>query len=344
MAVLAATVVAGCASPANESTSEPSPGATQTPRAAIIVSGVASDSPFTTPEQACRKGFPAGNSDPFLRQQLLDAGIAVYTVPERIGPGQVEEQSGPAGPYEDCPAPVDETLTLNTIATVPEGGQALQRFVSFLNTEYGVTELDVVAHSLGGPLSRAGIAAIQQSGIPVAVKSLTTIGGPWVTPMLTEPTNAKRPMSACDGLKPCRTFLGALLTQPNSQPLLEFMGPSNFPSWSEEQAGVLDDIPVTLIGGTFFKKAGGTPDKWPNDGAIQREASLAIPVSDEVIPWRRCHEYDDTHSLAVSELVGEPRDTALTWDPRVAKDVEAAIRSADTALQTPSRQGCPAPR
>jgi hypothetical protein len=307
MAALAAIVAAGCAAPGTESTSvEPSAGVTQTPRAAIIVSGVASDSPFTTPEQACRKGFPAGNSDSFLRQQLLDAGIAVYTVPERIGPGQVEEQSGAAGPYEDCPAPLDETVTINTIATVPEGGQALQRFVSFLNTEYGVTELDVVAHSLGAPLSRAGIAEIQQSGIPVAIRSLTTIGGPWVTPMLTEPTNPKRPMSACDGLKPCRTFLGALLTQPNSQPLLEFMGPSN--------------------------------------GAIQREASLAIPVSDEVIPWRRCHEYDDTHSIAVSELVGEPRDTALTWDPRVAKAVEAAIRSSDTALQTPSRQGCPAPR
>ncbi len=52
------------------------------------------------------------------------------------------------------------------------------------------------------------------------------------------------------------------------------MGPGG---WNEFQAGVLDDIPVTLIGGDRFAAPAGAgpanPSVWPNDGivgAVQR--------------------------------------------------------------------------
>ncbi len=102
-----------------------------------------------------------------------------------------------------------------------------------------------------------------------------------------------------------------------------------------------NDDPVVLIGGTrFTHPEPANSMTWPNDGLVSRRSALATDISDRVLPHRRCAAFDDTHSIFVSDAVGLPWETALTWDPRVLEVVSGAIEGADVALQTPNRQGC----
>jgi len=102
------------------------------------------------------------------------------------------------------------------------------------------------------------------------------------------------------------------------------MGPDG---WNEAQAGVLDDIPVTLIAGDRFTAPAGpaNPTVWPNDGLVAASSALALDVSERVLPHRRSFTFDDTHSIFVSDQVGLPWDSGLTWDPRVQKVIRDAL-------------------
>ena len=62
-----------------------------------------------------------------------------------------------------------------------------------------------------------------------------------------------------------------------------------------------------------------------------------------MLPHRRCYTFDATHSDYVSDdREPAPKQTALTWDPRVLDAVNAAIENAPQALAGPNREGCPA--
>ncbi|MBI3689211.1 MAG: hypothetical protein HY239_00535, partial [Mycolicibacterium aromaticivorans] len=115
--------------------------------------------------------------------------------------------------------------------------------------------------------------------------------------------------------------------------------------WNDYQAGVLDKIPVTLIGGNRFAAPAGAgpvnPTVWPNDGLVALSSALATEISDRVLPHRRCSTFDDTHSIFVSNLAGLEQKTALTWDPQVLEVVHKAIDDAPKALDGPNREGCP---
>lgn len=152
------------------------------------------------------------------------------------------------------------------------------------------------------------------------------------------------PQTACDGNQACLLFQGAALSMPTVvNEMLPFVQSERFMPWTEEQAGILDGIPVTLIGGTYFTKEGGPSRRWPNDAVVQIDQALARSVSDEVLPLRTCHSFPDTHSLTVSAIVGEPEQTALTWDPRTTQAIIASINGYAAALDGESRVGCPAP-
>ncbi len=113
--------------------------------------------------------------------------------------------------------------------------------------------------------------------------------------------------------------------------------------WNEFQSGVLDKIPVVVIGGAKFTKPGQVnPAVWPNDGLVALQSALATNISDPVLPHRRCYTFDDTHSIYVSNLAGLDWKTALTWDPRVFDVVHRAIEDAPKALEGPDRDGCAA--
>lgn len=126
--------------------------------------------------------------------------------------------------------------------------------------------------------------------------------------------------------------------------LIATLNPEDEPIWNQGQEGVLDGIPVTLIAGTYFTKKGGSAQRWPNDGVIERTSALATKTPNSVIPHRTCFAFPLTHSLFISQAIDLPDSKALTWNPRVGATIAQAVDNAPTALSGPNRQGCPKAR
>ncbi|WP_407666515.1 esterase/lipase family protein [Mycobacterium pinniadriaticum] len=313
--------------------------------AVVIVSGGDATSPFTTPDQACATGLAAGNTDTALREYLLGKGYAVYTSPAMAGRGQVVDQTG-FGPFGVCPITLPENMTVNSTGSIDTAGEHLARFIDWLHTDKGVNEVDFVAHSMGGLYSRAAIRVLTSTDSPVKVRSLTTIGTPWQGSYLSDYANGLMPLSDCKGDTLCETAMKNFADEVKrlvagsgrevNQAFL--MGKDG---WNEHQSGVLDTIPVVLIGGKKFTKDGKmNPAVWPNDGLVALQSALARSISDPVLPRRRCFTFDDTHSIYVSNLAGLDWKTALTWDPQVLDVVRKAIEDAPKAFDGPNREGC----
>ncbi len=304
-----------------------------TGRTVVIVSGGNAVSPFTTPTQACGTGLAAGNTDTALRGHLLAQGHTVYTSPAMAGRGPVTDQDG-FGAFGDCPITLPDNMTVDSTGSIDTAGERLARFLTYLHEQHGAGEIDIVGHSMGGLYSRSAIRVLQGLRSPIRIRSLTTIGTPWQGSYLSDYAHGLTPKSDCLGDAFCETAMDDLKAEVErlvagsgrevNQAYLMGLG-----GWNEFQAGVLDEIPVTLIGGNRFTAPAGAgpvnPSVWPNDGIVALSSALAVDVSDRVLPHRRCLTFDDTHSIFVSDLAGLPWDTGITWDPRVLAAVDAAV-------------------
>ncbi len=339
--IVAATLLLGIA-PVGSASAEP-----PAHRAVVVVSGGDAVSPFTTPDLACETGLAAGNTDTEIRDYLLRQGYTVYTSPAMAGRGPVVDQSG-FGAFGNCPVTLPDVMTVDSTGSIDLAGERLARFLNYLHTDHGVDEIDVVGHSMGGLYSRAAFRMLQQTGSPIHIRSLTTIGTPWQGSFLSDYANGITPLADClgdafceKGMEGMKARAELLMTgsgrEVNQRYLMGATG------WNEFQAGVLDDIPVVLIGGNRFTKPGAVnPTVWPNDGIVATSSALATDISDRVLPHRSCVSFDDTHSIFVSDAAGLPWDTGLTWDPRTLAVLRDAIEGAPAALSAPTRQGCPA--
>ena len=334
--------LAGCGS------AKGSPATSAASRAVIIVSGGAATSPFTTPDHACQSGLAAGNTDTALRAYLLQQSYTVYTSPAMNGRGPVRDQTG-FGPFGDCPITLDENMTVDATGSIDTAGEHLARFITYLHDENGVNEIDLVGHSMGGLFSRAAIRVLKSTASPVKIRSLTTLGTPWQGSYLSDYANDTVPLGDCVGDEFCEKGMEGFraevlrLVSGSGREVSQayLMGKDG---WNEFQAGVLDSIPVTLIGGRKFTKEGAVNSAvWPNDGIVALQSALATDVGDLVLKHRRCYTFEDTHSIFVSNLAQLPEQTALTWDPVVLAQVHSAIEDGPQALETTNRQGCPAP-
>ena len=340
-AVAASTLLAGCHSKSTDPQKRPAS------QAVVIVSGGDATSPFTTPDQACSTGLAAGNTDTAIREYLLKQGYAVYTSPAIAGRGQVVDQTG-FGPFGICPVTLPETMTVNSTGSIDTAGEHLARFLNYLHTEKGVTDIDFVAHSMGGLYSSAAIRVLTSTSSPLHIRSLTTIGTPWQGSYLSDYANDTIPLTDCLGDTFCENAMKAmkdevlrLMAGSGREVNQAFLMGKN--GWNEFQAGVLDKIPVVLIGGKKFTKPGQVnPAVWPNDGLVALQSALAKDVSDPVLPHRRCYTFDDTHSIFVSNTAGVDWNTALTWDPQVLDVLHKAIEDAPKALDGANREGCAA--
>lgn len=318
-------------------------------RAVVIVSGGGAISPFTTPDQACsdEEGFlAAGNSDTALREYLLEMGKQVYTAPAMVPWGTVAEPDPTSfGPFKDCPIVLPESMTIMSAGDIDASGEKLARFLGYLNTEYGVTDVDLVGHSNGGLYSRAATRILKQTGSPITVRSLTMIGTPNNGSVPGSYTWGEFSKPDCLGNAFCEKFNEEWLAYAadadlglNREDTFKYLdGP---PGWNNAQVGYLDGIPVTLLAGTYFTADGGDPRMWPYDGITSRYSAWAEGVSDDVIPWRTCWEAPLTHSIFVSDAADLPWDTAITWAADALARVNQAIDESDTALSTPSGEGC----
>ena len=312
-------------------------------RAVVLVSGTAATTPFTTPKSACRTGYSAGNTWAFLRDYLVKKGYKVYTAPASVGGGKVTETSDTyAGPFGKCPRQLPAKMTVNAIGPVDRSGSSLARFLRYLRSEYGVRQVDLVGHSLGGFIGRAGIREMRMNGFPMKFTSYSTLGSPWDGTYIANPPNPADPLSACDGFAVCEAFAGSLLSVPGIEMLIAMLKPSNTAVWNEEQAGALDGIPVSMLAGTYFTREGGSAAMWPNDGIAQLQSGWAQGMNDKLIPHRACYSWPLTHSLFVSRGIGLADDTSLTWSPTVGAQMKKILDGASTALRKPNRIGCPA--
>ena len=313
----------------------------------VIVSGLASTSPYTTPEAACAVGLAAGSADTAIRDHLTGKGHIVYTAPAMAGHGQVKDQTG-FGAFAACPLTLPEDMTIDTTGSIDLAGEHLARFLTYLHTDKGVDEFDLVGHSMGGLYARAAIRALAGFHSTLGVHSLTTIGTPWQGSYLADYANGAVSLSDCLGEQFCQSqmqgfardiagvYASGSAREVGQNYLMGARG------WNQVQAGVIGNIPVMLIGGDRFTRSGRVnPQVWPNDGIVALRSALAVDIDDAVLAHRRCYTFDDTHSDYVSNIAGLPTETALTWDARVLDVVSSAIDDAPAALGGPNRQGCP---
>ncbi|MGI9124145.1 MAG: alpha/beta fold hydrolase, partial [Mycobacterium sp.] len=278
-------VLSGCSGAPGAGEKRP-PGA-----AVVVVSGGNATSPFTTNDQACATGLAAGNTNTAIRESLISKGYTVYTSPAMAGRGQVVDQTG-FGAFAVCPVTLPENMTVNSTGSIDTAGEHLARFINWLNKEKGVTEVDLVGHSMGGLYSRAAIRVLATTDSPVKVRSLTTIGTPWQGSYLSDYANDLIPLSECMGDKFCeagmkefRPVVLQLMSGSGREVNKAFLMGKN--GWNEFQSGVLDKIPVVLIAGNRFKVPGpANPGVWPNDGLVAEDSALARSVGDPVLPHR----------------------------------------------------------
>ncbi|MFN5192924.1 MAG: esterase/lipase family protein [Cyanobacteriota bacterium] len=335
-AALAVTLPGGATSAAGQASD----------RAVVLVSGVASITPFTTPDRACRQGLSAGNTWAFLRDDLTRRGFRVYTAPVMDTPGQPVPASitdSGRGPFGDCPAQLPLGLTVTSVEATDIGGRRLAAFLMELHRSHGVRQVDLVAHSLGGIFSRQALRELRNARSPLKLRSFTTLGSPWEPVMLAQPPGPSPDdaTAACDGFQLCEAIRAELFKVPTLQPIIDSFQPALFRPWSAAQAGVLDGIPVTLVAGTLFSKPGGKPAKWPNDGFVQESAALARTVPKAVLPQRVCLRFPFAHSAYTARLANAPEGNAITWNAAVGNVVAHAIGTAGTPQQLPDGFGCP---
>jgi len=316
------------------------------PHTVVIVSGGDATSPFTTSDQACATGLAAGNTDTAIREYLLKQGYTVFTSPAMAGRGQVVDQTG-FGAFGVCPITLPESMTVNSTGSIDTAGEHLARFLTYLHSDKGVGDVDLIAHSMGGLYARSAIRVLSTTNAPVHVRSLTTIGTPWQGSYLSDYANDNLALTDCGGDQLCEKAMGNFkaevlrLVSGSGREVSQayLMGKDG---WNQAQSGVLDQIPVALIGGKKFTGPNpANPAVWPNDGLVALRSALAVDIADPVLPHRRCYTVDDTHSIFVSDAAGLDWKTALTWDPHVFDVLHTAIEEAPKGLERASRSGCP---
>jgi len=302
-------------------------------RAVVIMSGGDAASPFTTPEAACRTGLAAGNTNTALRDYLLERGHEVFTAPAQNGRGiVVDPDPASFGAFGDQPEVLSEKYTVNSDGDIDLAGEHLARFVGLLHERYGVDEVDLIGHSNGGLFATSATRTIASLGIPVGVRSLTTLGTPWMGTFplrwvygeIDDVTLAGQQFATkvAHGMK-ARVGDGDLgLAQENTYHYL--VGPGR---WNDYQSATLTDIPVHRIGGTWFS-ADADPELWPNDGLVSRFSALAQGIPDDSSALRSTADFPVTHSIFICDLIGAPWESGMTWNPEVLASVDAFISSA----------------
>ena len=299
------------------------------PKVVVIVSGGDAITPFTTPTRAAGRGQAAGSTDTMLRQALLAAGHAVFTSPANAGPGAVTEDSGFAG-FGDVPHVLPPEMTVNAVGPIDDAGTSLGAFLTHLANSYGVTSVDLIGHSMGGLFSRAAIRELSASGSSLRIRSLITLGTPWQGSFAADYANGDLTLAAADGDQGTETIMtefkklnDASSSGAGEQVTRRYLAVPG--GWNDQQAGVLDGIPVALIGGDYFQRVGGDRLAWPHDGLVALGSALALDVPDSVLPIRRTQVFPDVHSIFFAHQFDLPWEKGLTWDPAVVALVLAAL-------------------
>lgn len=301
-------------------------------RGVVVVSGGGAISPFTTPSAGCAVGLSAGSTDTGLREALLGAGLAVWTSPANVGRGPVLADPEPNG-FAEAPEVLPEALTVNSAGSIDGGGRRLAAFLTWLADREGLTDLDLVAHSMGGLFSRAALRELRAAGHPLRVRSLTTLGTPWNGSCIADIAAGHRPLELAEGdpatlqiVDYFRQLVADVNEGAGNQVTAQYLtGPDG---WNARQGAQLDGIQLTLVAGEWFRADGGDPHAWPHDALVSATSALAEGVPADVLPSHESHRFADVHSIFFADQLGLPWDRALTWDPDVMAVVVDSIERA----------------
>ncbi|MEY2698499.1 MAG: hypothetical protein RL720_455 [Actinomycetota bacterium] len=316
-------------------------------RAVVIVSGGDAVSPFTTTTEACTSGLSAGNTDTGLREKLIADGFEVFTAPAMNARTEVVEPAADSfGAFGDCPDPLPAYMTIVSNADVDNAGEHLAHFANYLNETYGVTEIDWVGHSNGGLYARSATRILQQMSSPVQGVSLTTVGTPWMGSFPFQVVYGEEPATDCMGDPRCEGIIAGITEELSNDQLLAreqlykyILGDKG---WNQAQIGVLDNIPVFMLGGAYLTNDAGDPRFWPFDGLVSAYSATAQGLPETTAPQRQCKVYPLTHSIFISNLLELDWQTALTWNAEALNDVSAFITSAREG-KMPQGDGCVTP-
>lgn len=302
-------------------------------RASVLVSGGGCNTPFTTPDRACETGLAAGGQLTALRSALLDGGIAVYTCPTRVGGGVIADDPG-WGAFADGPSPLPAEMTINSVAPVPESGEQLSRFIVHLVESEGITDIDLVGFSLGGVVAQDAIQRIQQASVAVRMRSLISVATPWLGSFVLRQNMASVPLPP-----EIAAFVGSFISDVDVTVSREQrVGDRNLPVWATGYDHVLDGLPLTRVAGTYFPEVAVTEEGSgiqtvveAHDGFCTRMSALGLDGDPVVLPPAACFEVPYLHSNYLADLIDEPWERSINWNPDVGAIVVDAIRSARAA-------------
>ena len=345
-------LASGCGStgdatlPAATGSTTPAQSAPADNHAVVLVSGLATQTPFTTTTEACTTGLSAGDSVSALRDHLVAAGNQVFTAPAQIGPGEISATTGPNA-SSGCPPALPASLTIDTTAGINAGGAPLVSFVNYLYDQYGITSIDFVGHSMGGLFARSAIGNVDGTAGDVDVTSLITLSTPWTGAYPADYAEGALDLSVCGDEPTCLQVLPdykSKLSEPegpdgaaNAISTGDLQGPEG---WNEAQGADLNGIPVTLIAGDFFTLPDGNAAVWPNDGIVAENSALARGISGDPLRVRSCLVRPDLHTTALAEAQGLPWSSAITWDPVVLVAVSVAVRDVRAGSSTGDTSDC----
>lgn len=299
--------------------------------AVVLVSGGDAVSPFTTPEAACSIGLAAGNTNTYLRERLLAAGHAVFTAPAMNARSAViDAEPDSFGAFGGQSEILPAHMTIISNGDIDNAGEHLTRFVEHLRDTRGVTEVSFIGHSNGGLFSTAAIRTLRDIGAGVRVRTLITLGTPWMGTMPLRVAYDEVPSDALLGDARALAIVDALRKHADAtdaglarQDTYDYLLGSD--GWLAGQSGALEGIQVLLVGGSWLAHDGGDHELWPFDGLVSEYSALAKGVDASVIPHRTELSYPLLHSIFLADVFEQPWETGLTWNPEVSNAVIAHL-------------------
>ncbi len=329
-------VALGYCSPAVAATGT-GPGTTPGTDAVVLVSGLTTTTPFTTPEVQCQGSYSRGATWTYDGGRYAAAGYNVYTAPVNNGSGPVT----PDPPlFSNCPAQLPESMTINSRGDIYANAQALASFIAYLHSRYGMSSVRIVAHSYGGLWTRGALRLASRSFPAVHVLSITTLGTPHLGSFLADIGEAIDP-ALCGSDLTCKLIAALLVAyrEDKLEPALSQITAASMAQSNPGQGKSLSGIPLTAIAGNAVTFAGiGNRYVSPNDVLVGLDSAQAVGLEQAgAIPELTCFPpFPDVHSNTFLPFFPEVQHSLLS-DPAIVTDV------VQTLAGNPPTSSCPNP-
>ena len=291
--------------------------------AVVFVSGLNSATSFTNATPVCAGkegatwGSPAGPP-----AALRAAGRDVYTAPA----GEGAMAPAPCG----SPTPASDTV-LDSGGDADANGAVLLRLLAFLKAQYGVQEVQLVAHSDGGIWSRAAITQAASANVPT-ILSLTTLGTPhtgaWSADLAIGSASLNCTSTICKILRAiAQAEIGNL-----GETAVKELTSTYTTDWNRAQT--ISACPVTTIAGTFLQFGDVLPAFYlPTDGLVGRasaHAAASTSIGGEPIPAAAIPNLTNSGDFPVvhspsEEILGT--NLTLLNDPAISATVASIVNA-----------------